>query len=217
MATPILILGSGTHGIDILDCILEANKLGSTYQPLGFLDDRPAQASVHGFPVLGGLDQAATFAPEVQFVTAIGSVSSYRARPELLEGLGIARERFATVIHPSASISPWARVGRGCVILQQCTLSAGCQLADQVVLLPGCRISHDTQVADYNMLATGVILSGYVQVERNCYLGAGSLVRERLRLGEGCLLGMGSVVVKSVPAGARVAGNPARPLKASSL
>ncbi|MBX3166365.1 MAG: acetyltransferase [Candidatus Eremiobacteraeota bacterium] len=216
MVTPIVILGSGSHGIDILDSLLEANRIQERYRPLGFLDDRPAQASVHGFPILGGLAAVSDFDPQVQFVTAIGSPTSYRDKPALLDRLGIARERWASVIHPSSSVSQWAAIGRGCVILQQCTLSAGCRLGDQVVMLPGCRVSHDTEVSDYNTLATGVILSGFVEVERNCYLGAGSLVRERLRLGEGCLLGIGSVVVKSVAAGERVAGNPARPLKSSS-
>lgn len=217
MLTPIVILGSGSHGIDILDSLLECNRLQELYRPLGFLDDRPARPEVHGFPVLGGLEEAAEFAAEVQFVTAMGSPTSYRDKPALLERLGIARERWATVVHPSASLSGWAELGRGCVILQQCTLSAGCRVGDQVVMLPGCRISHDTVVGDYNLLATGVILSGHVEVEANCYLGAGSLVRERLRLGAGCLLGMGSVVVKSVAPGERVAGNPARPLKARCL
>ena len=217
MATPIVILGSGTHAIDILDSMLESNRLSERYKPLGFLDDHPTQERVHGFPVLGNLKKVASFDSEVQFVTAIGSVTSYRAKPALVKRLGIPRERFATIVHPSASVSQWSQVGRGCVILQQCTLSAGCRLDDQVVLLPGCRISHDTVVADYNILATGVLLSGYVQVDRNCYLGAGCLVRERLQLGEGCLVGMGSVVVKSLEAGARVAGNPARPLKFPGL
>lgn len=216
MVTPIVILGSGSHGIDILDSLLESNRLTERYKALGFLDDRPTQAIVHGFPVLGGMQAVSEFEEDVLFVTAMGSVTSYRAKPALLEGLGIPRQRWATVIHPSACLSQWAEVGQGCVILQQCTLSAGCRVGDQVVMLPGCRVSHDTVVGDYNTLATGVILSGHVEVERNCYLGAGSLVRERLRLGEGCLLGMGSVVVKSVAAGERVAGNPARPLKSSS-
>ncbi len=215
MVTPIVILGSGSHGVDILDSLLECNRLSERYKPLGFLDDRPAQTSVHGFPILGGLETVSQFETEVQFVTAMGSATSYRAKPALLDGLGIPRQRWATVVHPSACLSQWAEIGQGCVILQQCTLSAGCRVGDQVVMLPGCRISHDTTVCNYNTLATGVILSGHVEVERNCYLGAGSLVRERLRLGEGCLLGMGSVVVKSVAAGARVAGNPARPLKPS--
>ena len=213
--TPVAILGSSGNSIDILDSMLEVNRqLGcEKYQPIGFLDDRAEQGKrVHGFPVLGPLTKAATLDGQVLFSTAIGSSASYLGKPALLNGLGLARERFATVIHPSAHVSQWAELGRGCLILQQCTLSAGCQIGDHVVMLPGCRISHDTVVEDYNVMATGVILCGHVRVGPNCYLGAGSLVRERLRLGEGCLVGMGSVVVKSVAAGQRMAGNPARPL-----
>lgn len=213
MSTPVVILGSGAHGIDILDCLF---LLGEAYKPLGFLDDRPGQAEVHGFPVLGPLASAASLDPQVRFVTAIGGVQSYRHKPCMLQGLGLGRERFVSVVHPSASVSQWAQLGLGSVVLQQCTLSAGSQVGDHVVMLPGCRISHDTRVGDYSILATGVILSGHVQVEPNCYLGAGALVRERLRLGQGCLVGMGSVVIRSVEPGQRVAGNPARPLKPGS-
>ena len=212
---PVAILGSSGNSIDILDSMLEVNRhLGcEKYQPIGFLDDRAEPGKlVHGFPVLGPLAKAGTLDSQVLFSTAIGSPASYRGKPALLCGLGLPLERFATIIHPSASVSQRAELGRGCLILQQCTLSAGCRIGNHVVMLPGCRVSHDTMVDDYNVLATGVTLCGYVQVAPNCYLGAGSLVRERLQLGEGCLLGMGSVVVKSVAAGQRVAGNPARPL-----
>ena len=210
---PVAILGSSGNSVDILDSMLEVNRhLGhEKYRPIGFLDDRAEPGTqVHGFPVLGPLKNAKTLDSQVHFSSAIGSSASYRSKPTLLESLGLPWERFATIIHPSAHVSQWAELGRGCLILQQCTLSAGCKLGDHVVMLPGCRISHDTVVEDYNVLATGVILCGHVRVAPNCYLGAGSLVRERLQLGEGCLVGMGSVVVKSVAAGQRVAGNPAR-------
>ena len=213
--TPVAILGSSGNSIDILDSMLEVNRhLGcEKYRPIGFLDDRAEPGKlVRGFPVLGPLAKADTLDSQVLFSTAIGSAASYLGKPALLNGLGLSLERYATIIHPSASVSQWAELGRGCLILQQCTLSAGCHIHDHVVMLPGCRISHDTVVEDFNVLATGVILCGHVRISPNCYLGAGSLVRERLQLGEGCLVGMGSVVVKSVTAGQRVAGNPARPL-----
>ncbi|MBS2038493.1 acetyltransferase [bacterium] len=210
MSTPVVILGSGAHGIDILDTLLLS---GEAYKPLGFLDDRPATPEVHGYPVLGPLHQASALDPEIRFVSAIGSSTGYRSKPALFQSLGLARERFISLVHPTASVSQWAQLGLGSVVLQHCTLSAGCRVGDQVVILPACRISHDCQVEDFNILATGVILCGHVQVEPNCYLGAGALVRERLRLGEGCLVGMGSVVIGSLEPGQRVAGNPARPLK----
>lgn len=184
------------------------------YRPLGFLDDDPARRgqSLYGYPVLGPISCLSQWG-EALVVTAIGSSASFSRKPALLEGLGLPRQRFATIIHPSAQVSGWAQLGQGCVVLQQATVCAGAQVDDHVVVLPSSVISHDAHIADYTILAGGVIVSGFVKVEKNCYLGAGSTIRERLTIGAGTLVGMGSVVVKSVAAGAVVIGNPARERK----
>lgn len=210
---PVIVLGCSGNCVDILDSMLENNRLSDqpVYEPLGFLDDnQDLQAtSLHGYPVLGPLRAAVNF-PQAFFVSAIGSAQSFRHKPRLLQSLGLPRERFVSICHPSAQVSRWARIGLGCVVLQQVTLAAGAQLDDHVVVLPSSVVSHDAQIGDYSILAGGVIVSGFTRIESNCYLGAGSVIRERLTIGSGALIGMGSVVVRSVAAGQTVVGNPAR-------
>jgi len=210
---PVIVLGCSGNCVDILDCMLETNRLAPqpVYEPLGFLDDNAdlQGTSLHDYPILGPLKAVADF-PQAFFVSAIGSAQSFRAKPRLLQSLGLPRERFVSICHPSAQVSRWAHLGLGCVILQQVTLAAGARLDDHVVVLPSSVVSHDAHIEDYCILAGGVIVSGFTHVESNCYLGAGSVIRERVRLGAGALIGMGSVVVSSVPAGQTVIGNPAR-------
>lgn len=205
----VVILGCSGNCVDILDAMLTANQQAEQeiYQPLGFLDDRPSTDQLQGFPVLGPLKLAEQL-DDAYFITAIGSSASYRNKPALLS---LPRQRYVTVIHPSASVSRWARLGAGCAILQQVTIANNAELGDHVVVLPASVISHDARVDSYSILAGGVIVSGFVHVQENCYLGAGATIRERLVIGARTLVGMGSVVVKNVPPDSKIMGNPARP------
>jgi acetyltransferase-like isoleucine patch superfamily enzyme len=57
-----------------------------------------------------------------------------------------------------------------------------------------------------------VTIAGNTAVGENCYIGSGTSIMNGLAVGDGALVGMGSNVIRDVPAGARVAGNPARQL-----
>jgi len=50
-------------------------------------------------------------------------------------------------------------------------------------------------------------------VKRGASIGSGAVLLCGITIGENALIGAGSVVTKDVPAGAVVAGNPARPVK----
>lgn len=49
-----------------------------------------------------------------------------------------------------------------------------------------------------------------VDIGRNVWIGAGALILPGVTVGDEALIGAGSVVTRDVPAGAAVAGNPAR-------
>ena len=53
-------------------------------------------------------------------------------------------------------------------------------------------------------------------VKRGASIGSGAVLLCGITIGENAMIGAGSVVTKDVPAGATVAGNPARIVKARS-
>ena len=212
----LIILGTGGNCVDILEAVIELADLpGSlSFECVGFLDDDREKGGreFHGVPILGPLDSAARF-PDCQFVNGIGSPESYSRKEAIIGRTGLTLERFATIVHPTASVSRSADVGKGTVILQNVTIASGVRLGAHVMVLPNSVLSHDVSVGDFTCVASAVAVAGGVAVGRGCYLGTNASIRGGASIGDGALVGMGSVVLGSVGAGSVVVGNPARLLR----
>jgi sugar O-acyltransferase (sialic acid O-acetyltransferase NeuD family) len=208
----VVILGTAGTCIDILDAIEAATRAGaSDLRCVGFLDDAAHLdgRSIEGLPVLGPLSSARSL-NRCLFVNGIGSPRSFLAKQRIIELTGVEIDRFVSVVHPSASVSMRAVVGRGSVILQNVTLTARARVGDHVVVLPNSVVSHDSTIGDYSCLAGGVVVSGTVHIGESCYIGAGACIRDGITIGARTLVGMGSVVISDLPQNSVAYGVPAR-------
>jgi sugar O-acyltransferase (sialic acid O-acetyltransferase NeuD family) len=212
---PVILLGHAANYVDIIETIEDINAAADSprYELLGFLDERDEMQgrSFHGYPVLGRHASAHQY-PHALFSTWIGG-GGYLERERVIAGLGLAPERFATLVHPTACVSPRAQLGSGVVVLQNCTVANQVTVGDHVVVLQNSVLSHDDTIGEYTVITNSVALAGYVKVGRSCYLGANCSIRQRVTIGEGSLVGMGSVVLNDVPPYHVVVGNPARVLR----
>lgn len=119
-------------------------------------------------------------------------------------------------------IGTFVEIQRGAVVGADCKIQSHTFICDGVVIEDGVFVGHGvTFVNDKFPLATNS--QGELQsaadwelqrtvVERQASLGSGVTVLGGLRIGSGAMVGAGAVVTRDVPAGAVVAGNPARPL-----
>lgn len=213
MTERLIILGTGGNAYDVLDTIDAVNRATPAWDVVGFLDDSAQPGSEYlGRPVLGTLADAASHVG-CRFVSAIWNDRVFRTLHEVLARTRLAADRFATLVHPGAAVSPRARLGHDVVVQHGATLAGNVDVADHVWVGPGCIVGHGATLRGCSILAPGALLGGSVEVERNCYVGSGALVRPAVRLGAGSLVGMGAVVLADVTAGETVVGNPARPLR----
>jgi serine O-acetyltransferase len=94
-----------------------------------------------------------------------------------------------------------------------------------VLVHPGVYVIHGQFVADGLVeIHSGAVIAPFVTIglragdvrgatiERDVSIGTGAKVIGRVRIGAGARIGANAVVVDDVPAGATVAGAPARPM-----
>jgi acetyltransferase-like isoleucine patch superfamily enzyme len=123
-------------------------------------------------------------------------------------------------IGDNTRIGPFVEVQRGAVIGANCKVQShaficdGVEIDDEVFVSHGVIFINDKfprattaesalqREADWELLRT--------RVERRATLGSGAIILGGIRIGEDALVGAGAVVTRDVPAGAVVAGNPAR-------
>ena len=214
----IVVIGTGGSSLDILDTIDDLNRTNSrtAYRCTGFLDDNDSLWGklLHGVPVLGPLLHASEL-KDCYFVNGIGTATNFWKKDAIIAKTGIPQEKFATIVHPSASVSKSASLGWGTVVFQHVTITTNVKIGSHVIILPNSVISHDDIVGDYSCITGGVCVSGGVRIGQSCYLGSNSTVIGNIEVGDYSLIGMGSVVLESVPPNCVFVGNPARFLRST--
>ncbi len=208
---PLLIFPFNGNGIEAVDCAHTSHRV------IGFVDDEEGKwnARFNGISVTGRA-ALAEFS-ESQVLAVPGSPTSFRIRQQLIDGLEIRSERFATVIHCAASISPCSTIGFNFLAMAGTVVTSNASIGNHVCILPNSVVHHDATVGDWTLIGSNVSIAGGVRVGENCYIGSGSSIKNGVVIGDGALIGLGSTVIYDVPAGGIVAGNPAREICKRSI
>lgn len=205
----IVLLGAGGHGRVVLDAV----RAASDHDVVGWLDGSARRTTdvVDGVTVLGGEERLHNCGAE-GFIVTVGS-NGGGLRRRLFDQARAAGLRPASVIHPTAHVSPTATIGAGSVVLAAAVVNTHCRIGDNVIVNTRAVAEHDCLIGDDVHLAPGSVICGGVTIGSGVMVGAGSTVREGLRIGSDAVVALGSAVVSDVPEAAVVMGTPARELE----
>ena len=167
--------------------------------------------SVAGHPVLGPVEAVADH-PDARLLVCVASPTRNVARKALAARLG-PPERFATVVHPAATVSRSTVLGPDTIVLAGTVTTADVGIGAHVIAMPGVILTHDDVVEDFATFGSGARLGGRAHVGEGAYIGSGAAIREDRTIGAWSVIGMGAVVTKDVPPREVWVGSPARFLR----
>lgn len=212
MTHPLLILGAGGHGRVVADIALAAG-----HRIAGFVDARAEAPALPGLALFADREAARRAAPDARWVVAIGD-NAVRARvaAELAAAHGAthAETAFATLVHPSATVSPHARLGPGTVVMAGAVINPGTVVGRHAIVNTGACIDHDNRIGDHASFAPRAVSGGNVTVGEGTAVGIGAVVRHGVTIGEWTVIGAGAVVLEDMPALVSAWGVPCRVVRA---
>jgi UDP-perosamine 4-acetyltransferase len=124
-----------------------------------------------------------------------------------VEALGIP---FATLIHPTARVSPRTTVGDGTLVSAGAVTGTRSAIGRHTIVNRGVLVGHHTTIGDHVSLLPGANVAGNVTVGDRAFVGMGAIVMDGLTIGSRSVIAAGSVVTHDVPDGVQVMGIPAR-------
>ncbi|MFC5461624.1 acetyltransferase [Massilia niabensis] len=204
--TILALLGASGHGKVVADA-----ALCSGWREVVFFDDAwPAVVMNGPWPVAG--NTAALLACLREFDGVAVSIGNAAVRCLKQSELADAGAKLATIIHPRACVSQFARICEGSVVMAGAVVNADASIGKACIINTGATVDHDCRLADGAHISPGAHLAGNVTVGVNSWVGIGATVRQGICIGDGAMVGAGAVVVKPVADRATVVGNPAAPL-----
>ena len=206
----LVVFGAGGHAKVVIDIIEQQGD----YEIAGLLDDDPKHRGKRffGYPVLGTRAELPALL-STQLCHAIVTIGDNASRAAVAAHFDQHGWRFASAVHPRASIGRGVTIGPGSVVMAGCVVNADAYLGAQVIVNTGATVDHDCRIEDAVHIAPGCHLCGGVSVGPGSFLGAGSTVTPGVRIGRKVIVGAGSTVIRDVADEARVSGVPARPLE----
>lgn len=137
-------------------------------------------------------------------------------RRKLIELYELAGAKFATIIAPTAIVTPHSHVAEGCAILNGAIVNKA-SLGKNVVVNSGAIVEHDCVVGANTFIGPGAVIGGAVSIGENCFIGLGAKIKNCIKIVSGVTVAMGAIVTRDLLEPGLYHGNPLRLYKLKNI
>ena len=198
----IVIMGAGGHATSVAETAAAAG-----YEIVAFVGRPDNGHTRFGVPVVPLVPDGHVASGGVLTVAEGDNWAREAAVSQL--GLDVSSAVFPALVHPSASVSRFASLGVGTVILQGGVVGAAAEIGAFCIVNTGASVDHDGLLADYASIGPGAVLGGTVHIGCRSAIGIGAVVKQGLTVGSDTVLGAGSYAHTDIPANCVAFGSPA--------
>lgn len=189
------IFGTGGFGREALICFIDickSNNEDYTKSVSFVVDDAFYDTSeLMGIPVIKKSQLSST---EGEFFIAVADPF---VRKQMVDKLS-ADTKFATLIHPSAMVSDWVKIGEGSIVCAGSILTTQIEVGKHAHINLNTTIGHDCKIGNFFTSSPGVNISGNCLINNNVFVGTNSAIREKVSICSDVVIGMSSSVLKSI-------------------
>jgi len=207
----LLIVGARGFGRDIYNLALDCRGYQNEYLIKGFLDDKKdALDEFENYPpIIDSVENYVVGENDI-FICALGEVKFKKKYIQIILDKG---GEFLTLIHPSAHIDFNAKIGVGCIVLQNAVLGSGSVIGNFVLIQISTIIGHDARIGNYSRVDCHAVCVGGVVVEDEVTIHTSAIINHNVIVGKRAVVGAASFVIRKVKESTTVYGNPAIKLK----
>lgn len=201
----LLIWGAGDQGTVTLDCALAMK----TYSKIDFLDFKEKKSrEISGYFIYREKEEALEKILNAYDEVIVATGDNNLWETKILKLISM-KASLATIIHPTAVISPSAKVSQGCTILANAVINVNASIGIGCIINTASIVEHDCKIEDFVNISPKVSMAGHTKIGTKAFLGIGSTIIDKIEVGKESIVGAGAVVIRNVPERAIVAGVPA--------
>lgn len=157
------ILGAGKYGKEIEDIAEQTGK----YQAIYFLDDNASCALGKCSDYIEQMDS------DTEFYVAFGN---NELRKKWINTVKETGGKLATIVHPTAYISPKAKIGTGVAVLPMALINTNSVIEDGCMINSGAIIDHDVTIGECTHICVGAIVKADNKIPDGIKIEAGTVI-----------------------------------------
>lgn len=160
----LLLVGAGCFGRVV-------SETATLKYDCAFVDDGALTGTeVSGVSVIGNICDLLEL--RKTYDALVVTIGNNQLREKIYENAKALKYEFPNIICSSAYISPYAKIGHGCVILNNAVVQNGSNVGNGVLLNPGVEIHHDSFVDDNVLIYTNSVVRTMARVGKRVRIGS---------------------------------------------